>query len=78
MSPPDAAGAGSEAGPDQSALDKRLSHEGTSEVDPNQHNRWLCCATDRIPMPCPRCCRCWNRELCEHRRPGADFVAEVA
>lgn len=58
--------------PVQSSHDDRLTQQDTDpdwyDSGTDRHDRWACMATDRVPVPCPRCCRCWSRESCIHRR----------
>lgn len=30
------------------------------------HNRWECCRRSHQSFPCRKCCRCWQRSVCEH------------
>jgi hypothetical protein len=72
--PPDAAEAPRGA-TDDIALDKRYNHQDRTAVGVlERHNRWACCATDRVPVACPRCCRCVRIDECDHALPAAVAV----
>lgn len=64
--PPDAAGA-PEGAPIQTTPTKRITPNSSgARFEFGAHNRWYCCSTDRVPEPCPRCCRCSSRQDCPH------------
>lgn len=57
--------------PEVDAPSSDYQHDGTASVvvleAPSEiHNRWQCCATGRLWIPCPRCCRCLTANDCEH------------
>lgn len=42
-----------------------------------RHSRWVCAQRSHQNHPCPRCCRCWSPDRCEHGDSAA-FELEVA